>query len=234
MTKIANIINIKYTKTTTDDEIKQQIIDKIKDNFEIFLLLDNEYKKDVDIFAIALSKYENKKFFAEFIKKSSEDFTFEIAKRTIKIFNYLDIKTKKSFAKKLLELDITHNMNILEYVDKNLLNDKKFMQKMIDKNSSALDYIGKNLRNDKEFIIKQLKKYGGIYYIYLASKKLQNDFEFILDVKKALDLSFSDFKFSNKITNNIKFIIKYINNMQDKIDWQKEQIEDLYDYINKI
>ena len=82
----------------------------------------------------------------------------------------------KEYILKIVQEDI----DLLEFVDKELLSDKSFMMGVIKVNGLALKYASDELKNDEYFVKLALQNSAGFALKY-ASKRLREDREIVIE-----------------------------------------------------
>lgn len=177
-------VNICFFEFFSDNlKSDKELIKELIVNEEIFKYIDDLLKQDLN-FVKELFEINNKifRFFPEEVR-SNESIAFDAVKADLNNFLYLNLKLKRSkkFLIKLLKL----NINITNFLDDDVLNDKEIMEVALDNvETFTLEQAGERLKNNKSFALKMIKK--GYDFIFLdLGKNLQNDLSvFSIAIKK--------------------------------------------------
>lgn len=78
---------------------------------------------------------------------------------------------------------IRFNIDLLEYIDEELLEDKEFMIQILKINGLALKYASDKLKDDKLVVLLAIRESSGFAFKY-ASKRLRADRELVYEAIK--------------------------------------------------
>jgi len=175
-----------YVPSEYENEVKEYVkecVEKNKNN-KIIPELPEEYKEISD---------------AEYIEK---------LRRNPSMVKYLEKFEKEMVLnnKHIIKEVAKYNINILQYIDMKLANDKDIMYGAVSKNANALLYANEKRLNDEEII--QTATQQNVKMLELASDRLKSKKSF---VKKLIQINKNAYKYISENLKNDNEILKLID-----------------------
>ena len=124
-------------------------------------------------------------------------------KNLVKLKRIKEIEENSKDKEYILNL-VQEDIDLLEFVDKELLSDKSFMISVINLNGLALKYASDELKDDEDFVKVALQNSAGFALKY-ASKRLREDRNIVYEAinKYKAPLKYTSEEIRRKLTEHI-------------------------------
>lgn len=196
---------------------KEDVFVILNKNGSTFKYLNESFKKDKDIYSLAIKKnIRNVDCLDLDLKNKKEIWVYALNNgyRTTDFFENSEISKEIKNDKDLLKIMLSKNPEIIyrKEFDQNLLKDKELMIEMCKDSSENFRYLSKELKYDKDFLIQLVVVANKNFFVWIP-KKFKEEFKdwnnlkkFAIAIQKNNNLldKLND-KFANKL-NNIKKI----------------------------
>lgn len=221
-----NKINIKHKIDESFLKDKDFVSALLSRNHYFLKDIDSSFYSDISVMKNSLNgnffNYENEvdsfpiMYFALEPVSSDKDFIKRCVSRNPDNFKFVsdDLKENKDFILSLLDYD---TLEIVNYIEPTLKNDKEFVYELISIDDSLFLYANEDLKNDKDFVLKLMENNCAVYAH--LSDELKKDYEVILIL---LEMD-EDRNFFDLLDDDL---IEKLKNEQDEITYIKALINE--------